>query len=133
MIPIRVDKITVCKDILDEYAIKRYLDQDVRKYGYQPIQFTVYNQSDRYLLMSSNLPVVPPVTVAVVPGVPSRQSPAQAPAPQFVPHLILRLSCRHRVQADAHMSAMRHDEQQRFRQHRTWSPRLIRLYCQAPP
>ena len=44
-----VEGISACYEVLDAAASKRYFNKDLRKVGYQPVQFTVVNGPARYL------------------------------------------------------------------------------------
>ncbi|MBJ7449998.1 MAG: hypothetical protein JHC93_06540 [Parachlamydiales bacterium] len=61
------DGITVQAKTFDKYDCKRYLDRNVIKEGFQPIQLTIKNDSSRRLILSSSnisLPSAAPNFVA---------------------------------------------------------------------
>jgi len=50
----QVDDVAIACKALSKQDCKRYLGRDLIKKGYQPVQITVNNQSNKYLLFSPN-------------------------------------------------------------------------------
>lgn len=62
-----IDGVTLSVKALASSDSKRILNRDILAAGYQPIQITIRNDSDNYIMFSSQgvgLPVVPPQEVA---------------------------------------------------------------------
>lgn len=59
--------ISLAYNVYDKWDCKKYLDRDVLAKGYQPVQITISNNSDRYINFSKeniSLPTVPAADVA---------------------------------------------------------------------
>ena len=62
----QVDDVAVACKALSNKECKRYLGRDVTKKGFQPVQITVNNQSNKYLLFSPNSISLPCATAEAV-------------------------------------------------------------------
>lgn len=65
--PINTEDIKFAHKVFSPADCKIFLDRDVLRHGYQPVQITITNNSNRYLRFSArgiSLPCVPPFEVA---------------------------------------------------------------------